>query len=510
MSSENNRRIAKNTLLLYIRMLFIMGVSLYTSRVILNILGVNDYGIYNVVGGVVAMFSILSGSLSSAISRFITFELGKKDINKLKLVFSTSVFVQMILALIIIIIGEIAGVWFLNNQMKIPYDRLEAANWVLQCSIFTFAINLISIPYNAAIIAHEKMSAFAFISIIEAILKLIIVFTLNISDFDKLKTYSILLLIVSITIRLVYGIYCKRKFEECRFKFLYHRSIFKEMTSFAGWNFIGNGAYLLNTQGISILMNLFFGVTINAARGIATQADTAINQFVNNFTTAINPQITKSFANDDKEYMFQLICKGAKYSYYMMFLFAVPFILEAKIILTLWLKTVPDYSTIFLRLTILSSLCTVLSNTLVTAMFATGKIKRYQIIVGSVGSLVFPLSYIFYELGASPEVSYIIYFITYTLLLFIRLYLLRNMIGLPIMMYFKEVLFPIIPMSVCAFILPAIIYYNQTPSILRMCEIVILSIISTTSTIYFIGLDKAERNYIKSKASTIFKKLKLL
>ena len=391
-TSDNNKRIAKNTLLLYVRMLFTMAVSLFTSRVILNTLGIEDYGINNVVGGIVTMFAMLSGSLSSSISRFITFELGKGNLQRLKAVFSTGVNIQLGMSLLVVVVAETVGIWFLNTKMNIPIERLDAANWVFQCAMLTFVFNLLSVPYNAAIIAHEKMSAFAYISVVEVSLKLIIVYVLTISPFDRLKTYAVLLLCVGAVIRFIYGNYCKRHFEECTYHFILDKPILKEMAGFAGWNFLGNGAYMLNTQGVNILMNLYFGVSVNAARGVATQVDAALKQFVNNFTTAVNPQITKSYAQGDLEYMHKLVCRSAKFSAFLMMFFAVPIILETNTILTIWLKTVPDYAVIFLRWIIMSSFMdTVLATSLVTSMFATGELKRYQIIVTAIGCLVFPL-----------------------------------------------------------------------------------------------------------------------
>lgn len=286
-----------------------MLITLYTSRVILEHLGVDDYGIYNVVGGVVAMFSVISSALSSSISRFITFELGKGDIKRLTTIFSTSVNIQLGLSAIILLIGETVGIWFINNKMNIPADRLVAANWVLQCSLLTFCINLISVPYNSSIIAHEKMSAFAYISIFEATLKLLICYILIISPIDKLILYSLLMLAVALLIRLVYGFYCARNFEECRYHIVDDKKILREMTGFASWSFFPNVAWIFNTQGVNILINLFFGVALNAARGIASQVESAVMMFVRYFTTALNPQITKYYASGEKEQMFLLIMR---------------------------------------------------------------------------------------------------------------------------------------------------------------------------------------------------------
>lgn len=508
-TSDNNKRIAKNTLLLYVRMLFTMAVSLFTSRVILNTLGVEDYGINNVVGGIVTMFSVLSGSLSSSISRFITFELGKGNIERLKTIFSTGVNIQLGMSVLIIIIAEAVGIWFLNTKMNIPTDRMVAANWVFQCAILTFVLNLLSVPYNAAIIAHEKMSAFAYISVVEVSLKLIIVYMLMISPFDRLETYAVLLLLVGAVIRFIYGYYCKRHFEECTYHFVFDKPVLKEMTGFAGWNFLGNGAYMLNTQGVNILMNLYFGVAVNAARGIATQVDAALKQFVNNFTTAVNPQITKSYAQGDLDYMHKLVCRSAKFSAFLMMFFAVPIILETNTILTIWLKTVPDYAVIFLQWIIISSFMdTVLANSLVTSMFATGKIKRYQIIVTTVGCLVFPLSWIAFKLGFEPQVGYILYFIIYTILLFVRLYLLKDMVKLPVMMYIREVLYKLAPIIVVGFSIPGILILTMDAGWLRLILVCLLSVLVTAASEYFIGLSNKEKNFVSEKIKLVIGKIK--
>lgn len=508
-TSDNNKRIAKNTLLLYVRMLFTMAVSLFTSRVILNTLGVEDYGINNVVGGIVTMFSVLSGSLSSSISRFITFELGKGNIERLKTIFSTGVNIQLGMSVLIIIIAEAVGIWFLNTKMNIPTDRMVAANWVFQCAILTFVLNLLSVPYNAAIIAHEKMSAFAYISVVEVTLKLIIVYMLMISPFDRLETYAVLLLLVGAVIRFIYGYYCKRHFEECTYHFVFDKPVLKEMTGFAGWNFLGNGAYMLNTQGVNILMNLYFGVAVNAARGMATQVDAALKQFVNNFTTAVNPQITKSYAQGDLDYMHKLVCRSAKFSAFLMMFFAVPIILETNTILTIWLKTVPDYAVIFLQWIIISSFMdTVLANSLVTSMFATGKIKRYQIIVTTVGCWVFPLSWIAFKLGFEPQVGYILYFIIYTILLFVRLYLLKDMVKLPVMMYIREVLYKLAPIIVVGFAIPGILILTMDAGWLRLILVCLLSVLVTAASEYFIGLSNKEKNFVAEKIKLVIGKIK--
>lgn len=413
------------------------------------------------------------------------------------------------MSVLIIIIAEAVGIWFLNTKMNIPTDRMVAANWVFQCAILTFVLNLLSVPYNAAIIAHEKMSAFAYISVVEVSLKLIFVYMLMISPFDRLETYAVLLLLVGAVIRFIYGYYCKRHFEECTYHFVFDKPVLKEMTGFAGWNFLGNGAYMLNTQGVNILMNLYFGVAVNAARGIATQVDAALKQFVNNFTTAVNPQITKSYAQGDLDYMHKLVCRSAKFSAFLMMFFAVPIILETNTILTIWLKTVPDYAVIFLQWIIISSFMdTVLANSLVTSMFATGKIKRYQIIVTTVGCLVFPLSWIAFKLGFEPQVGYILYFIIYTILLFVRLYLLKDMVKLPVMMYIREVLYKLAPIIVVGFAIPGILILTMDAGWLRLILVCLLSVLVTAASEYFIGLSNKEKNFVAEKIKLVIGKIK--
>lgn len=507
-TSSNNKRIAKNTLLLYVRTLFILLVTLYTSRVVLNTLGVTDYGIYNVVGGVVMMFSVISSSLSSSISRFITYELGHGDFEKLKRIFSTSVNIQIGISVLILVLAEIFGVWFLNAKMNIPAERLTAANWVLQCSLLSFIINLISVPYNACIIAHERMSAFAYISILEAVLKLAVVYMLLVSPYDKLATYAVLLVAVALIIRMAYCLYCRRHFEESCYMFVYDKPLIKEMTGFAGWSFFGNGAYMLNVQGVDMLINIFFGVTLNAARGVATQVQNAVMQFVNNFTVAVNPQITKSYAAGDREYMNKLVCRGARFSYFLLFLFVVPIVCESDYVLYLWLKIVPEHAPAFLRLTMFGSLMMLLGNSMLTAISATGNIKRYQLWVTIVGCLVFPLTWVAFELGFPPEATYVIYIVIYFLLNFVRLYIAKGQLKFPACLYLKDVILRIVSVSIISFILPILFVNSIEQGFLRLCGTCVISLLSTSATIAVLGLEASERKKIIVKIISITTKIK--
>lgn len=506
-NTSNSKRIAKNTMLLYMRMLFLMLISLYTSRVVLHALGVDDYGIYNVVGGVVAMFSVLSGSLNAAISRFITFELGAGNIEKIKKVFSSSITIQLVLALFFILLAETIGLWFLNYKMQIPLERLNAANWCFQLSIVTFAINLWSVPYNAAIIAHEKMSAFAYISILEGVGKLAIALCIEYNPFDRLVFYALLIALLSWILRLVYTNYCKKHFEECKYHFIYDHELLKKMFAFAGWNFFGAGSWQLMTQGVNLLLNVYFGVAVNAARGIANQVDTAIMQFVNNFMTAVNPQITKSYASGDRSYMFSLMFRGAKFSYFLMLFFAIPIICETDYILSLWLGIVPDHAVAFARLSLIVSMVHVLSNTMITAMLATGDIKKYQIIVGGLGMLVFPIAWLFFYLGLPPETAYLSTIIVFICQLVCRLKLLKDMIGLSPIVYLREVLLNIILVTVLASIIPITLTFALDDNFFRLIVVGLSGTIGNITCIWFIGLNNSERQFVMATINKLKSRL---
>ncbi len=495
-SQSNNRRIAKNTVMLYMRMFLSMVVSLFTSRIILDSLGVDNFGIYNVVGGFVAMFSLMSGALSNSVSRFLTFELGKGEIENLKRTFSTSLNVMFLLSLVVLLVGETVGLWFLNYKVNIPVDRMGAANLVYQLSIVTFIIGLVSVPYNASIISHEKMSAFAYIGIFEIMMRLVIVYTLYVSPIDKLKTYAILLFLLSLMVRMIYGVYCHRHFEETRYKPIFDRQLLRQMTGFAGWNFLAQGACQLNNSGVNLLINIFFGVTLNAARGIASQVNNAVGQFTSNFMVALSPQITKSFANGEYEAMHKLVFRGAKFSYFMTLFFLVPICLETDYILRLWLKTVPDYSVEFVRWTLYISALNMLSSTLITGLHASGNIKRYMIIVGIVEVVNFPLTWIAFKLGASPLYSYYIYFAVYFVLAFLRLVLIKDLIKMRGARFVREVYVKVAAVTVTAPILPILIMLTMPSGFLRLVVVTAASMLSTVAAVYVLGLTREERKMI--------------
>ncbi len=503
--SENSRRIAKNTLALYFRMFLLMAIGLYTSRVVLNALGETDFGVYGAVGGVVSMCSLLTGSLASAISRFLTVELGKNDEGRLKDIFSTSVIVILLLAALVFVVAEPLGIWYVGNVMNLPPERLEAARWVFQFSLFTFAVNLMSVPYNAAIIAHERMTAYAYISVLEGVLNLAVALFVSYCSFDRLKCFSFLMFLSAAAVRFTYAVYCKRHFGECRVKLKLNKPIFGRMLSFAGWSFLGNGAYILNTQGINQLLNIFFGVSLNAAREVMSKVEMAVNRFVTNFITAINPQIMKSYAAGNYEYMYHLVCRGAKYSYFMLFVLALPLMLETPAILRLWLKDVPEYSVVFVRLSLATALCNSLGHTFLAAVNATGKVVRYQIWVSVVGALVFPLSLVAFKAGCPPQTAFYIYFLVYFVLIFVRLFIVTRQIGMPKALFAKEVFLKIIPVTILSAVVPLLIMCELPPSIWRSLAVCVSSVLCVAVSIYLTGLTAGEKIFIARKLRNIFK-----
>ena len=499
MTESNTQRIAKNTVMLYMRTLFTMFVSFYTSRVVLRALGVIDCGVYNAVGSSVAMFSMLSGSLSSAISRFITFELGKGNVQKLKRVFSTAITVQLILAVVVVLFAETVGLWFLNNKMVIPPDRLIAARWVFQFSAITFVIGLISVPYNATIIAHEKMSAFAYIGIFEALARLGVSYAISVTHYDRLILYGLLLMVIAVTVRLIYGVYCKRKFEECTYKFVYDKGLLKEIASFAGWNFIGASSAVLRDQGGNIILNIFGGAAVNAARGFAIQISSAIQSFVQNFMTALNPQITKSYANGNHEYMMSLIFRGARFSYYMLLLLSLPVIINVDYILKLWLVDVPEHTPAFVQLVLIFALSESLANPLVTAMLATGRIRNYQLIVGGIQLLNLPVSYLLLRMGGTPEVVFVVAIIISVCCEMARLYMLRGMIGLSMRDFLSKVYFNVLLVTIAAGVVPLLMGSILPHGFIGFLLSCVLCACCTGIAILLVGCNKCERSMLLAK-----------
>lgn len=506
--AENTRRIAQNTLMLYVRMLFGMLVSLYTSRVVLRALGEEDYGIYNVVGGMVAMFSMVSASLSSSVSRFLTFELGKGNEEGLRRIFSTSLSIHLVLSGVIVLLAETVGVWFLNTRMTIPPARIEAANWVLQASILTFVFNLWSVPFIASIISHERMSAFARIGILDIILRLFSVLFVAWTgwSFDRLIAYALLLCSEGCLIQLLYWRYCRRNFSECRIGPHFDPRYWRAMSSFAGWNFIGCTAGLLKDQGVNILLNLFIGPAINAARGIATTVNNVLASFSNNFMVALNPQITKSYAAGDREYTFSLVERGSRFSYYILLIPALPVLLETEFVLKVWLQSYPAHTAGFVRLILLVTLCDILSNTLINLQSATGRIRNYQLAVGGMMLMNFPLSYLFLKLGFQPESTLIVAWGISICCLLLRLVFLRSMTGLPVMRYLRRVCLNVLLVTSATAAIPVLLRVHMPDGTLRFLCVCFAAAVSSLLAVYYTGCTPRERLFLKSKAVALWHK----
>lgn len=479
-------------------MLCTMAVGLYTSRVVLNTLGVIDFGVYNVVGGIITIFSFINNSMSTASSRFITFELGTGNKNKLKNVFGQSLSIHLLIAILIIILGETIGLWFIYEKIQIPTDRFSSALIVYHLSIAASCLSIMSVPYNAAIIAHEKMSAFAYITILDVILKLGIVYLLIIFPYDKLIVYAILLLIVQIINQGVYLFYSYRQFEETKTWFSWDSSLFKEMSSFAGWSLFGNFSITLYNQGVNILLNIFFGPIMNTARGISMQVQNIILRFISSFQTSLNPQITKSYAQHDYKEMHKLIFMSSKFSFYLMLFLSLPIFLNTEYILKLWLNVVPNYSTIFVQLLLIIALIETLINPLTISIQATGKIRTYQILVGGTLLSILPLSWIALKFNCPPYTVYIIQIICSIIALFIRLYFIRKNVGISIKEYLKKVIARISIVFISSLLLTYLIsHYFEIHSLYALIFESLLIFISLTCIIYILGLNKKERKLIK-------------
>jgi len=497
--AANNRRIAKNTLMLYFRMLLIMAVSFYTSRVVLQTLGVVDYGIYNVVGGIVAMFGFLNSAMSSGTQRYLTFELGRGDAEKLRRVFVTSMNIHIIISAIVFVLSETVGLWLLYNKMTIPQDRFGAAMWVYQCSILSTMVMFMSVPYNATIIAHEKMSAFAYISVLEVVLKLLIVYLLLIGDMDKLILYAVLMLTVQVIIRFIYNIYCRRYFEETRYSFLFDKLLFKEMLSFSGWNLWGNMAAVFFTQGLNILLNMFFGPAVNAARGVAVQVQHAVTQFSMNFQTAINPQITKSYATGDYSYMHSLIFRSSRFTFFLLLCICLPVFMEAEALLGIWLKEVPEYSATFLRLILCVTILDAVANPLMISAQATGRVKIYQSVVGGILLMILPIAYVVLKLGGNPQSVFIVHLTICVIAFVVRLLIVRKLIKLSLKKYFKHVisncllvaLFAATGSIITNFFLKATLIYSIIECLVSILFVIFFS--------FIFGITKNERHIILAK-----------
>ncbi|MCM1198892.1 MAG: hypothetical protein NC308_08375, partial [Clostridium sp.] len=498
-NTANNKRIAKNTMLLYLRMFFILIIGIFTSRVVLNTLGVEDYGLYNVVGGFVAFFTFLNGAMSTATQRFITFELAKGNVDRQIITFSTAVIIHFSIAVAISVLAETVGLWFVYNKLVIPSERFGAALWVYHFSIMSTFISIVSIPYNAMLIAHEKMSTSAYISILDTILKLVVVYCLVVVSWDRLIVYAALLFCVSLLDRIIYGVYCKRHFEEAKFRFSFNKDLFKEMTNIAGWSLFGNLAGIGYTQGVNVLLNMFFGPTVNAARGIAVTVQGIVSGFVSNFQMAVNPQITKNYAMNDLNHMHLLIFASSKFSLFLLWLIVFPIMLETQTILELWLKIVPVHTVWFLRFILCVMLIDTLANPLMVSSQAVGKVKVYQSVVGGILLLIVPVAYLVLCIGGNPESVFVVHLCFAIVAQVFRVVIVGNMINLSFNRYFKNVVAPCFYVIATSIVIPIVCHIFIATSILTSFCVILVSVISTIISIYLFGLNTNEKKMVVDK-----------
>ena len=486
-----------------------MGVGLLTSRVVLRVLGVDDFGVYNVVGGVVAMFSFINASMSGATSRFLTYGLGANDSEHLKKIFSVSLEIHVVISLFVLILAETIGLWFLNKKLDIPQESMYAANWVYQCSILTAIISITQVPYNAAIIAHENMDVFAGVEIVNSILKLLIVFILYITVRDKLMIYGFLTLGVALIIALIYRIYCLRHYWECKFSLTNDRTLIKPMFSFFGWDLYGNLSTIMRTQGVNMLINIFFGVIANTAYGIAMQVQNAVGAFSSNIVTAVRPQIIKNYASGEYDAMKHLIYTSSRYIFMLLLAISMPIIIEMNFILEVWLGEVPVYSVWFCRLTILFLFFSTLSVIMVTGVHATGRIKIPSFVNGSIYLSVVPISYIAFKYGGSIYIPFICNAIFVFFGCCINLYTIRRFITqFTFSSYFSEVLLRCTLATFCSTIIPIIVYLLIPSGWLRLCLEVITSILGVIVATLCIVSSKSEKDLIFKKINIYLSKLK--
>lgn len=494
--SSSTKRIAKNTLMLYFRQILIMLVSLYTVRVVLATLGAEDYGIYNVVAGVVVMFGFLSGAMATASQRFFSFELGRGDTEKLKETFSVTISIYLILILIVVALAETVGLWFVNKKLVIPSERMNAARWIYQFSIANFAVTLITAPYMAAIIAHEDMGVYAYASIVEAALKLAVVFLLKVLPYDKLVVYGLLLLCIGMINTSVYRFHCRRHYEECRFRPVWNKAMFGEIWNYMGWNLFGSAVGVFNNQILNVILNQFFGPVVNAARAVSSQISSAVNSFASNFSTATRPQIIKDYAADKVEDTHRLVFRACKMTFFLMFMFTLPLVLEMPYVLKLWLKEVPENTVVFAQLTLIDALITSMTYPIMTLAQATGKIKLYQGVVGGILLCNLPLAYILLKTGFPPHSVMVGQVAVSVVATAVRLVITNRLSRFSLRRFAVKVAAPLFFIVVLSAVAPSFIVLRFCESFLRLCATLVSSVIFSCMAFLLVGLDKGERGAV--------------
>lgn len=509
-SKANNTRIAKNTLLLSVRMVLMMLLSLYTSRIVLQTLGETDYGIWSVVGGIVVVLGFLNSSMTGGTQRFLNFEMGRGNMDGLKKVFSSAIFIHGCVASIVFLLAETVGLWFLNTHMTIPADRMTAANWIYQFSVFSFLVGVMSVPYNASIIAHEKMSAFAYMTILDAIFKLLIVYLIQAVNFDKMILFGFMLFVVGIVMRIIYGVYCGVHFEECHFKRgMVNKSMAKQMFSFSSWIIVGGLTTVLHSQGIAVCVNMFFGPAVNAAFGLANNVNMKVGSFRGNFQTALNPQLVKLYAAGKLEEMHKLLFRGCRYSCFLLAVFSVPIFIEAPAILELWLKDVPRYTVEFVRLALLVSLINSYSGTLATSQGATGKIQVYQVTLTTIGALHVPFTILFFYLGFPPYFCSWVNVGVMGLEQIFRIWFVSRSTKFTLRQFAEKVIWPCLLVLALASVIPGLMHLYWEGNFVILLVKCAIGALSTALVAFAFGMEKHERaTIIEGINNKVFSKFK--
>lgn len=506
-NSQNNKRIAKNTLMLCIRMFFTLFIGLYTSRVVLKTLGIDDFGIYNVVCGFVSMFAFLNVSMSNGIQRFFNFELGKNGVEGARKVYITSLVVQASLLFIIILLTETLGLWYLHNKMVIPADRFVAAQWIYQFSVISFAFIIMQVPYKAVIMAHERMNFYAFITILDSILKLVIVILLPFADVDKLVLYGFLLMMIECMNLVLVYIYSKKRFEEIEFAPKFNKKLFKSMLSFSSWNIFGTFSNMMREQGLNMILNLFFGPAVNAARGVAYQVTAALQGFVTNVSTAVRPQIVQSYAQGNTTRTINLMYSLSKLSILTLYIIAYPILLEIDYVLKIWLgDNVPQYTSSFIIIVILITFINNMNAAVSAVVHATGKMRKYQQVGSCINLSSIPFAYYSLKLGYDPNSVFWISLLFTIVMQTSSLYILRSLIKFSLKEYIKQVLKPFVLVVLVSFIIPVIPYYYMDNGFLRFGIVSLLALSTSSITVYWLGLDQKEKSLVNSMIAKILPK----
>ena len=500
---NNNKRIAKNTMMLYIRMILVMGITLFTSRIILDALGEENYGIYNVVGGVVAMFGFFSSTLASSCQRYFSYYIGKDDKKELSKVFRLNMSVFILLALVVLFIAETIGLWFINTKLNIEESRIFAMNCVYQCSLLSFFCSIVLVPYNALIISYEKMSAFAYISIVEVLLKLLLAILLTYLLFDKLILYAVMMLFCQVIITLYYYIYCQRNIAESKYAFYWEKDRFKEILSYSGWHLIGALSVIVKNQGVNILINTFYNPIVNAGRAIAFQVTTATDSLSNNFFVAAKPQIYKYYAQKDYEELHKLILRSSKVCFLLILIIAIPLLINTSAILSLWLKNVPSYAILFTQLALINAVIDSMNGPAIASALATANIKKFELITGSLMILNLPVSYIVLKMGAIPEMTIIVSIVISLVTIIVRAFILKELIHLSVIEYIQKTFLPLMFVGIISGILSYGISIFFKDGLFRIMVTSIISVCIIVIFFYIICLSKSEKiaisNFIKNK-----------